>query len=289
VIDSIGEICTALQHRWEPQKLFMIFTAYIDEADTHGPEPTVIMAGYAGHAYQWRRFEKHLSGIQKDLKFNIFHAKDFKARAGEFSGWTDEKCAILIEKISECLCNDLTQGFTAALTRARYLEEYRSEPIPKKMHLDSQYGATFRLCLAHLLHLMERRGNRDAMHVVIESGHPNCGDCIRIFKDIKSKCERLKIYVLGDITFKDKESCKPLMVADLLAAVHSMLRRGEARGDLNRANYTIKKGDKPIKGAFAVLDLAPGALVALKEGFEAERMKGIELWRAGKRQIEISR
>ena len=65
----------------------MIFTAYFDEADTHGPAPTVIMAGYIGHAYQWRRFEQKLARLQARDGFRIFHAKDFKARVGEFSGW----------------------------------------------------------------------------------------------------------------------------------------------------------------------------------------------------------
>ena len=39
------ELCIALKHEWHPDELFMIFTAYFDEADTHGPSPTVIMAG----------------------------------------------------------------------------------------------------------------------------------------------------------------------------------------------------------------------------------------------------
>jgi hypothetical protein len=33
----------------------VIFTAYLDEADTHGPSPDIIMAGFLGHAFQWRR------------------------------------------------------------------------------------------------------------------------------------------------------------------------------------------------------------------------------------------
>lgn len=28
----IGELCIALAHRWDPERLFVIFTAYIDEA-----------------------------------------------------------------------------------------------------------------------------------------------------------------------------------------------------------------------------------------------------------------
>ena len=63
-----------MEHRWKPNELFVIFTSYFDETDTDGPSPTVIMAGYVGHAYQWRRFEKKLAGIQGRYGFKIFHA-----------------------------------------------------------------------------------------------------------------------------------------------------------------------------------------------------------------------
>ncbi len=57
----------------------MIFAVYFDEADTHGPAPTIIMAAYLGHAYEWRRFEAKLAKLQKSYGFRVFHAKDFNA------------------------------------------------------------------------------------------------------------------------------------------------------------------------------------------------------------------
>ena len=45
-LGSIGEVCVALEHRWNPDARFVIFTAYFDESDTHGPEPAIIMAAY---------------------------------------------------------------------------------------------------------------------------------------------------------------------------------------------------------------------------------------------------
>ena len=49
----------------------MIFTAYFDESDTHGPSPTVVVAGFFGHAYQWRRFNKRLSEIRARDGFGV--------------------------------------------------------------------------------------------------------------------------------------------------------------------------------------------------------------------------
>ncbi len=96
----------------------MIFTAYFDESDTHGPTPNVVMAGFVGTPYQWERFDKRLAKLQKRHGFSIFHSTEFKARKGEFAGWTDEQ--------SKALIDDLV-----ALVR-----------------VDSQYGACFRGCLA---------------------------------------------------------------------------------------------------------------------------------------------
>ncbi len=50
----------------------MIFTAYFDETDTHGSQPTIIMVGIIGHAHQWKRFEKKLARIQREHGFKIF-------------------------------------------------------------------------------------------------------------------------------------------------------------------------------------------------------------------------
>ena len=67
-----------------------------------------------------------------------------------------------------------------ALTRERYLTEYRAPPIPKKMNLDSQYGACFRCCMARLFEVMAERGYQDRLNVAMEDGHPNVWDCGRI-------------------------------------------------------------------------------------------------------------
>jgi hypothetical protein len=138
---------------------YVIFTSYFDETDTHGPAPTVILAGYVGHGYQWMRLEKKLARLQARYGFTIFHATDFKpsvsgVRSGEFSYWTDDKCDQLIADLTQLVRSTFTQGITISLSHGRYMNEYRAPPIPKKMNLDSQYGACFRACLGQLLILM---------------------------------------------------------------------------------------------------------------------------------------
>ncbi|HKP22411.1 MAG TPA: hypothetical protein VJV39_00990, partial [Dongiaceae bacterium] len=192
--------------------------------DTHGPEPTVIVGCFWGHAYQWRRFETKLRRIQRREGFRIFHAKDFKAHAGEFKGWDDDRCYRLATDLSNLVGNTLAEGVVIALERQSYLSEYRSVAHPK-MHLDSQLGVCFRSCLVHIIRQVARMGRKPKLNVVVESGHANAWDNDRIFHEIKSRLERRGIFVLEDITIASKEEAPPLMAADFLASTYSMIRK----------------------------------------------------------------
>jgi hypothetical protein len=255
----------------------VIFTAYLDESGTHGPNPTVIMAGYVGHAYQWRQFEKKLGRLQARDGFKIFHAKDFKAKTGEFSGWPDEKCQRLVNDLTALVKNELTDGFTIALERDVYLNDYRSPPIPKKLNLDSQYGVCFRACLAHMIDLMGKRQYRDRVHMVIEGGHPNVWDCKRIFDDIKSRLQRVGVDILASFTIENKVDCLPLMTADFLASVHSMIRT-----EMNSVGADYKDITPAAKGepSISFIVLRSDALKKLKSNFEKYRQLEIGEWRA---------
>jgi hypothetical protein len=275
--DCIGELCIALAHRWEPERLFVIFTAYFDEADTHGPAPTVILAAHVGHAYQWRQFEKKLARLQERYGFLIFHAKDFKGRSGEFSGWSEEKCGALIADLTQLIRNNLTGGLTVALEHSRYINEYRAPPIPKKMNLDSQLGVCFRACMSNLLDVLEARGYRDTLNIVMERGHRNVFDCERIFNELKGYFRLAQGHFLREFTVASKETCAPLMVADLLAATNSMLRARLAQGTLDLTPLVANPARKGAKLSF--MELRPDALVGLKTGFEKMRQRKIELWR----------
>jgi hypothetical protein len=187
----------------------VIFTAYLDEADTHGPNPTIIMAAFLGHAYQWRRFEAKLAKIQKEYGFKIFHAKDFKSRNGDFKGWDEKKRARLIGDFSQLIDTTLTSGMAVHLEYDRYLSEYKSPPIPKRMRLDSHYGACFRVCMSRIMQLLRERGGQDSLHVVLERGHRNAGDCERIFHEFKTMGTQQLFAGLATFALQDKKAAIP--------------------------------------------------------------------------------
>ena len=277
--DSIGDLCVALAHRWEPERLFVIFTAYFDEADTHTATPTIIMAAFLAHAYQWRRFEIRLARIQEKFGFKIFHAKDFKVPKGEFAGWGEAKAQALIWELTELVRDTLTDGMVVALEHARYASEYRAPPIPKKMSLDSQYGVCFRSCLSHLLDRMKERGYRDKLNIVMESGHKNVWDCGRIFDGLKKRFDQGGLPVLGTFTVQGKNDSPPLMVADFLAAFYSMLR---AQYPGQSPDAYADRAPEPGSGEaqLTFLELLPDALRNLKLNFERLRQMEIDNWRA---------
>jgi hypothetical protein len=255
----------------------VIFTAYFDEADTHGSAPTVILAAHVGHVYQWGQFEKKLARLQQWYGFSIFHAKEFKAKSGEFRGWSDDKCAALIAALTELIRNELTAGITVALEHSRYVTEYRAPPVPRKMSLDSQLGVCFRACMSPLLVLLEARQWRDKLNVVMERGHKNVGDCERIFNELRGYFRLADGHFLSEFTVAAKETCAPLMVADLLAATNSMMRARLAEGTLDLTPVTADPKRKGAKLSF--LELKPDALTGLKVGFEKMRRRKVELWR----------
>lgn len=274
------ELCVALAHRWEPERLFVILTAYFDEADTHGPAPTVILACFVGHAYQWERFEKRLIKLRRKFGFTVFHTKHFRSRSGEFSGWSEPRRQELIAALIQLVSKYLIGGISVHLERDRYLNEYRAPPIPRKLHLDSQYGVCFRGCLAALLEVLEERGNKDRLNVVMERGHTNVWDCERIFNDLKSRFKRLGSDLLGSWTVETKDSCAPLMVADMLAGTHSMMRTSLESGAVSPDSFP--QAARKQKGALRIVELQPGTLRGLKDGFEELRRREIADWRAAK-------
>jgi len=254
----------------------VIFTANFDETDTHGPKPTVILAAYVGHAYQWQRFGVKLARLQARYGFTVFHATDFKGKHREFSGWSDEKCAALIADLVELVRNNLALGITVALEHDRFMNEYRAPPIPNKMHMDSQYGACFRACMGYLIDFLALRQHRDKLNIIIEGGHPNVRDCQRIFDDLKKRFRNIGVDILGSFTIERKDSWPPLMVADMLAHTYSMVRARDEAGTLPTGAL---QPAKTLKGALAFLELAPNALADLKTGYVRFRQLEIEEWR----------
>jgi hypothetical protein len=220
--EFIRDLCIALAHRWEPERLFMILTAYFDESGTHRDSKMSAMAAYLADARQWRKFEKRTKKLFGRFKVNTFHMIDVKRGDGDFANWTvDRKIEFLDE--FQFIINETLESGVAAFLSAEDYRYYCNLEWPRKARKDSQYCISFRACMAQIL-TCAFEANRWAtsqtphLHLVVEDGHRNTEDVVRVYSAIKERFagDEPKARALAGLTFADKD-CLPLATADLFA------------------------------------------------------------------------
>jgi len=223
--------------------IFMFeFTAYLDESGTHDGSPVTVMGGILARAEQWRNFEKKFAAVQSQYGFKVWHTKKFKKRAGDFRGWTDEKCRELYRSMADVNSSGLTDVVAVTLNNASYEADYRAGELPRKARLDTKYGLCFRFCLAHLVGqvLKRRRRNRvPPLDIVLEGGHANFGDAERIFQEEKRIWVREGVPILRRLTKADKDECGQLMMADFAAHSEYIFEKHEIDTGIPRNRQTI--------------------------------------------------
>lgn len=197
----------------------MILTAYIDESGTHGPSPLSVMAGYVADARQWRNHEKRIAKLFRRFRVDVFHAIDVKRGDRPFEGWSVDKKLSFMDEIG-FICNDLELGFTAVLWAADYEAFYAKKDRPKKVVQDTKYGILFRAVFAGFMRGVGQNRNwspHGKLKAVLESGHRNSADAVRLYDLVHEKVSTRAQQCLGGITFKTKADCLPLAAADHLA------------------------------------------------------------------------
>jgi Protein of unknown function (DUF3800) len=213
----------ALFHRWDPDRLFVIVTVYIDESGTHNSGVT-IMGGWVARFGQWATFDPKWRKLLKRNGLTYFHSRKLRQTKGEFKGWSREKKWNFTQDAAKLGLKNLEFGFTIALPDAAYEEHYVAGYRPKEIPLDSRYGLCFRWCLSLIPGFAkEAFGDRELdMNFVLESGHPNAGDAERIFNRVKKQgltnpAEVEIVKMLNVISFADKARFPGLQVADINA------------------------------------------------------------------------
>jgi hypothetical protein len=257
----------------ELERVFMIVTAYIDEANTHGESPTVMMGSLMGFTDQWLIFSRELDRLREQYGFRVFHSKCFKARRGEFAGWDKGKCDNLLRDLLGLVQELRLVAITIHLEHERYLNEYRMTPFPSKMQPDSQYGLCFRMLLRALVGGAANQGEHSILHVVVEDGHRNVGSCRTIFAEMNNRLRRQGTDILGTLTIAKKSDSAELMAADFIAHSYYLMRSKLP------ANQEFDYDDPPEESVMASLRFAPGSLDFFKEEFATEKQRRMDEWR----------
>lgn len=218
-----GSLALALFHRWEPERLFVIVTVYIDESGTHESGVTVI-GGWVGSLAQWYAFDPKWVRLLKRSTLTYFHSRKMRQSKGEFKGWKREQKFAFTQIAAGLALKNLEFGFTIALPDAAYYEHYVAGYRPKEIPLDSRYGLCFRYCLSLIPGFAKDafKGRDLDINFVLESGHKNAGDAERIFNRVKKQgltnpAEIEIVKMLNVLSFADKAKFPGLQVADVNA------------------------------------------------------------------------
>jgi hypothetical protein len=182
----------------------MILTSYLDESGTHGGDVT-IMAGFLADARQWRKFEKRTTKLFSRFRVDIFHTIDVRRTDKDFEGWTVDRKIEFLDEFQHITNETTEMGYAAILLEKDY-RDYLSLPWPNKARKDARYTLLFRACMADALDGVLsidrlRKRSEPRLNVVLESGHPNSGDVIRLYDFFKKRlgaCPRNRILLDDD-------------------------------------------------------------------------------------------
>jgi hypothetical protein len=218
---STASLALALFHRWEPERIFVIVTVYMDESGTHNSGVT-ILAGWVGRLGQWVTFDAKWKRLLRNNSLTYFHSKKLRGTKGEFKDWKIMQKQAFMATAANIGLKNLEFGFTISLKDEDYDQYYVAGNRPKEVQLDSRYGLCFRFCLGLIPTFAKDafKGRDLEVHFVLESGHPNFGDAERIFNRVKKSRMPNELEIVGmlkTITSGDKVDFPGLQIADVSA------------------------------------------------------------------------
>jgi hypothetical protein len=194
----------------------MILTVYIDESGTHGA-PLMILGGAVMRLGQVQDFNKKWSRLLRNEGVDYFHGREVRNRNGQFAGWSVIRRNDFVERAAKIWERTTLFGFSVRLNQEDYSTRYVGGSRLKGIHYDSPYGLCFRSSLTWLPSLVSDAVNRDepTLDFVLEDGHKNCRDAIRIFHEVKNSGDVVAKY-LGQIVVRDKRRVYALQAADAI-------------------------------------------------------------------------
>jgi hypothetical protein len=196
----------------------VIIKIYMDESGTHGA-PLMILSGLVGRLGQWADFDEKWRKLLMKSDLTYFHSKTMKSTDGEFRGWTRKRKFEFTQAAATIAEKHALLGFSIMLRDEEYRQFYKSGDWPRRSRPDSQYGLCLRFCLSWLpRHLCEQLRRDDlTINFILEAGHKNAGDAVRVFDEAKLEGDPALVRVLGAISFDDKRKWPGLQGADAIA------------------------------------------------------------------------
>lgn len=217
-------------HDWNPDRLFMIWTGYIDETETHGA-PLMILGGFLSTAERWAAFDKDWALLLDSHNLPYSHAYDLVHKNPPFGGWGSDRHNDFILGARELMNRHAFAGFSAVIRRDDYRTHYRSQEKPRRIPEDTMYGVLLRACISFSLAVVAREfGEDNVVNFVLEAGGVKPGYAEQIYAAMKNDhvSDPLFRAMLGPVIgFAKKKECPGCQAADLMIGGALQLERQE--------------------------------------------------------------
>jgi hypothetical protein len=164
----------------------MPMVGYFDESGTHGAEaPVMIVAGFIASLEQWTAYERDLAVLFTEYGVKKFHAKELRARKGDFKGWPSGKVAKFNSRFLRLADDHLACGFSTVLPADSYRRIYSAGAVLRSARRDTQYALCVRAALWKSITLMQDRPADWPLNLVFENGTGHEVDAFRAFNETR--------------------------------------------------------------------------------------------------------
>jgi hypothetical protein len=200
----------------------MIWTVYIDEADSHGA-PVMAMGGFLSLADKWQDFDQRWIGtLLYSHNLSHSHAVDLIHKKNQYRGWSNIRHNEFVLGARELMNAHLNAGFVAVLRRDDYHNHCKALPKPRKPPEDSMYGVLLRACVSFSLAAVSFQLNEnvhgEVVNFVLEKGGTKPDYARQLFQRFKIDplADPQFGVMLGDLDFADKRKSPGCQAADLM-------------------------------------------------------------------------
>jgi hypothetical protein len=222
----MGRLALSLRPSNPLEGLLGVFTGYYDESGTHAGSPFTVLAGFVGRADHWARFEREWTKVLRNHNITHLRAKHLFHHQKQHKGWTERQTSRLLNDVlyvvQELKNQDVCFASKVLLREEHYLKSYVDTGPLKRERLDSRYALCLRAFLDFNLLWAEPLPPGMPMadvpvNFVLESGHRNAGDAVRMFAQYKADKRVRHRHLIGSLSFGEKKQFPALQAADLLA------------------------------------------------------------------------
>jgi hypothetical protein len=141
------------------------------------------MGGFLATSSQWAAYEAEMTSLLASSGVKVFHARKLRSGKGDFKDWTKTQRGQFNSRFLKLADDHMSFGMGTVLASDIYQGIYRSGGNARRT-LDSQYGLCFRVSMWRAMVYMKDRQNEWPLNVILETGHKNAGDAIRVYAEI---------------------------------------------------------------------------------------------------------